>query len=297
VLEASLRNHIPHASVCGGKARCSTCRIRVVGDVTALPKASRREAFVLKRVGASSDPAVRLACQLRPKADIAFYLVFPPQVNAAALRRSGGIRSGEELYAVNMFVDMRRSTTMAEKRLPFDTMFIINRFLAAVSSAIEDAGGQPNQFIGDGVLALFGLDTDPAAASVQAIDAVGRIARNIEQLNRDLASELREPIEFGIGVNGGRVVVGDVGYRERIVFTALGDAVNVAARLQDLTKELGCEVIVSEEVCRAARVPADAAATQDVMIRGRDRPIRIRLSERAAFFAAAPAQNGNFPAA
>jgi adenylate cyclase len=295
VLEASLRHNVPHASVCGGKARCSTCRIRVVGDLAALPKPSRREAFVLARVGASVDPAVRLACQLRPKTDIAFFLVFPPQVNPASMRRSMGIRVGEELYIVSMFVDMRRSTQLAEQRLPFDTMFIINRFLAAVSGAVEDAGGQPNQFVGDGILALFGLDRSPAVACAQAVAAVGRIAANVAQLNRDLANDLREPIRFGIGVNGGEVIVGDIGYRERVVFTALGDAVNVAARLQELTKDLGCEVLVSEEVCRAANLAADPSATRDVAIRGRDSPISVRLVERAELLAAVALEAGRPP--
>ena len=281
VLEASLRNNVPHASVCGGKARCSTCRIRVVGDLAALPKPSRREAFVLDRVGASVDPAVRLACQLRPEKDIAFVLVFPPQMNAALLRRSAGIRAGEERYIVSMFIDMRRSTAMAEKRLPFDTVFIINRFVAAVSSAIEDAGGRPNQFVGDGILALFGLDRSPAIACRQAIEAIGKIAANVEQLNRDLAGDLREPIQYGIGVNGGEVIIGDIGYREHMVFTALGDPVNVAARLQDMTKALGCAVVISEEVCHAAGLSPDALATREVPIRGRDKPMMVRLAEPA----------------
>ncbi len=282
VLEASLRNNIPHASVCGGKARCSTCRIRVIGDLAALPKPSRREAFVLNRVGAGVDPAVRLACQLRPEEDIAFFLVFPPQVNAAFARRSAGIRFGEEHYVVSMFIDMRRSTRLAEKRLPFDTMFIINRFLAAVSSAIESAGGQPNQYVGDGVLALFGIAKSPAVACAQAIDAIGKIAANVEQLNRDLADDLLEPIRFGIGVNGGRVILGDIGYRERVVFTALGDAVNVAARLQDMTKDLGCEVLISEEVCVAGRISRDMFEARELVIRGRDGPIAVRLVSSAS---------------
>jgi adenylate cyclase len=281
ILEASLRNNLPHASVCGGKARCSTCRIRVVGDLTALPKPSRREAFVLDRVGASVDPAVRLACQLRPEKDIAFFLVFPPQVNAALVRRSARIQAGEERYVVSMFIDMRRSTAMAEKRLPFDTVFIINRFLAAVSSAIEAAGGRPNQFVGDGMLALFGLDKDPSTACRQALNAVAKIAANVEQLNRDLAGDLREPIQYGIGVNGGEVIIGDIGYREHIVFTALGDPVNVAARLQDMTKGLRCEVVIAEEVCRTAGLAPDALSTREVAIRGRERPMTVRLAERA----------------
>jgi adenylate cyclase len=282
VLEESLRNNIPHASVCGGKARCSTCRIRVVGDLAALPKPSHREAFVLDRVGASVDPAVRLACQLRPEKDIAFFLVFPPHVGAALVRRSAAIRTGEERYIVSMFVDMRRSTAMAEKRLPFDTVFIINRFVAAVSSAIEAAGGRPNQFVGDGILALFGLDKDPPIACGQAIDAVAKIAANVEQLNRDLAGDLREPIQYGIGVNGGEVIIGDIGYREHMVFTALGDPVNVAARLQDMTKDLGCEVVISEEVCRTAGLVTDTLSTREITIRGRDRPLTVRLANRAS---------------
>ena len=286
VLEASLRHNVPHASVCGGKARCSTCRIRIVGDISALPPPSRRESFVLDRVGAGADPAIRLACQLRPLTDIAFFLVFPPQVTGTLMRRSARIRVGEERYVVSMFVDMRRSTAMAEKRLPFDTMFIINRFLAAVAGAIEDSGGKPNQFVGDGMLALFGLDKDAEVACRQAIDAIGRIAAGVEQLNRDLVGDLREPIRYGIGVNGGVVVIGDIAYRDQIVFTALGDPVNVAARLQDMTKGLGAEVALSEEVCRTAGLAPDASATREVAIRGRDSPLTIRVMQRASLISA-----------
>ena len=162
VLEASLRNNVPHASVCGGRARCSTCRIRVIGDYASLPEPSMREAFVLNRVGAGADPAIRLACQLRPETDLSFFQIFLPQTTAATLRTSAPSRIGEERYLVSLFVDMRGSTKLAEKRLPFDTVFIVNRFLGAVSQAVIECGGQPNQFVGDGQLALFGLGLGPA---------------------------------------------------------------------------------------------------------------------------------------
>jgi len=282
VLEASLRNKVPHASVCGGRARCSTCRIRVVSDLESLPAPSRREAFVLERVGAGADPAVRLACQLRPNTDVAFHLLFPPETSAVSMHRAMRRAVGEERYLVCLFVDMRRSTGMAEKRLPFDTMFLINRFIAAVSRAIEQAGGQPNQFLGDGVLALFGLTQPPEVACRQALDAIGRIAVNVDELNRDLAADLPQPIRFGIGVNGGEVVIGDIGYRDRMVFTALGDAVNVAARLQDMTKELDCEALISEDVCRRAGLAPDALVPRQVAIRGRADALDVRAAEHAA---------------
>jgi adenylate cyclase len=271
VLEASLRHQVPHASVCGGRARCSTCRIRVIGDCTSLPEPSNRESFVLNRVGNASDPAIRLACQLRPDSDLSFFQIFTPQ--PVATPHGGPSHIGEERYLVSMFVDMRGSTRLAENRLPFDTVFIVNRFLGAVSQAVIECGGQPNQFLGDGQLALFGLATDRQTACRQALKAAARISVHIEELNQFLKNDLREPIRFGIGIHGGEVIVGEIGYRDHTVFTALGDAVNVAARLQDMTKGLGCEAIFSDEVRATAGLPPDALPRQDVEIRGRAEPM------------------------
>jgi adenylate cyclase len=275
VLEASLRYHVPHASVCGGRARCSTCRIRIIGDSSALPEPSQREAFVLNRVGAS-DPSIRLACQLRPETDLSFFQLFMPQTSSANALVSQPQRIGQERYLVSLFVDMRGSTMLAEKQLPFDTVFIVNRFLGAVSQAVIACGGQPNQFVGDGELALFGLNASPQTACRQALRAVAMISANVDELNQFLSHDLREPIRFGIGVHGGEVIIGDIGYRDHMVFTALGDAVNVAARLQDMTKSLACEAIVSEEVCVTAGLGPDALPQQQVAIRGRSEPMIVR---------------------
>jgi adenylate cyclase len=281
VLEASLRNNVPHASVCGGRARCSTCRIRIIGDFASLPQPSKREAFVLDRVGAGSDRAIRLACQLRPETDLSFFQIFLPQITAASLRTSSPSRIGEERYLVSMFVDMRGSTKLAEKRLPFDTVFIVNRFLGAVSQAVIECGGQPNQFVGDGQLALFGLVTGPQTACRQALKAAAMIAANVDELNLFLEHDLREPIQFGIGIHAGEVIIGDIGYRDHMVFTALGDAVNVAARLQDMTKSLACEAVISEEMRVSAGLAADDLPRQEVAIRGRAEPMIIRVVKSA----------------
>jgi len=278
VLEASLRFNVPHACVCGGRARCSTCRIRVVSDRGALPRPSGRESFVLTRVGARTDPAIRLACQLRPTADVAVIPVLPTNVGADFVRNRRRIHIGEERYIVSMFVDMRGSTKLAESRLPFDIVFLINRFLGAASQAVLDAGGQPNQFIGDGMLALFGLDVDPPTACRQAMGAAASVAANVEYMNHQFATELPEPIAFGVGIHGGDVIIGDIGFRDHTVFTAVGDAVNVAARLQDMTKTLNCTIIVSEEVCKTAGIATDALTRIEVSIRGRDEPMTVRTA-------------------
>jgi adenylate cyclase len=278
VLETSLRFKIPHASVCGGRARCSTCRIRVLSDRSKLPRPSGREAFVLEAIGVSANPSIRLACQLRPLSDVTVIPILPASMNAELLRKGSRMNIGKEHYIVSMFVDMRGSTKLAEARLPFDVVFLINRFLAACSQAALDAGGKPNQFLGDGVLALFGIDVDPKTACRQAIRAAANVATNIEYMNHQLASDLPEPIQYGIGIHGGEVIIGDVGFQDHSVFTALGDPVNVAARLQDMTKTLDCKSIISEEVFATAGIRADALAHTEVAIRGRDEPMIVRVA-------------------
>ena len=276
VLEASMRYNIPHASVCGGRARCSTCRIRVVGGRETLPAPSPREAFVLKRIGFGANPAIRLACQLRPVDDVDVIPLMPSSMNAGLLRKGRNMNIGKEHYIVSMFVDMRGSTKLAEARLPFDVVFLINRFLGAASQAVLDAGGQPNQFVGDGLLALFGVDSDPRTACRQALRAAAKVVDNVAHMNRQFASDLPEPIQFGIGINGGEVIIGDIGFKEHTVFTALGDPVNVAARLQDMTKALECRLVVSDAVCATAGIAADTLPRSQVPIRGRDEPMVVR---------------------
>ena len=102
------------------------------------------------------------------------------------------------------------------------------------------------------------------------------IAANVDELNQFLSHDLREPIRFGIGIHGGEVIIGDIGYRDHMVFTALGDAVNVAARLQDMTKALACEVVISDEVRYTAGLAADTLPEHEVPIRGRAEPMVVR---------------------
>jgi adenylate cyclase len=279
VLEASLRFDIPHAHVCGGRGRCSTCRIRILGDVSALPSASAAEQAVLDRVGA--DVGVRLACQLRPTGDIAFVPMLPPNTTVTDLSRVRSARTGDERYVVIMFVDLRGSSKLAEGRLPFDTVFVINQFLTAVSKGIVAAGGEPNQILGDGLLALFGLRSSPEDACRAAIAACIAIAGNVEGLNAALAYGLHEPLRFGIGIHAGLSIAGEIGYDRHAQFTVIGDPVNVAARLQDLTKSVGCEVLMSEEVYAQAGFDPDDLPAHEVEARGRQGGVKSRSVTRA----------------
>ncbi len=285
VLEAARRYKVPHASVCGGRGRCSTCRIWLMGDPAEVPPPSPAEAAVLAtlRVG----PSVRLACQLRPERDLAFALVLPPNAPISRAYPHNRQHAADERMIVAMFVDMRGSTRLAERRLPYDTVFIINRFHEAVGNAIVAAGGATNQLLGDGVLALFGLRAEPRDASRQAMQAAIGIAFNIAALNRFLEADLGEPIRFGIGIHAGTAIVGDIGYQDHTVFTAIGDPVNTAARLQDQSKILHCEVVISEEVYRTAALASDTLPRHEVFVTGREAPIRVRAAATTADLGAA----------
>ena len=280
VLEASRAARIPHASVCGGRARCSTCRIRVIAGSGRIPPPSAVERAVLDKVGAG--PLVRLACQLRPEGDIAVVPLLPPYWTAARLRQKAPPRPGEERFIVVMMVDMRNSTRLADTRLPFDAVFIIDRFINAVGAAVTEAGGVANHFTGDGLMATFGLSCDRQQACRQAIDALGLIGRNIAELNRVLVAEMAEPIEFGIGVHGSSVVVGEVGYGESRVFTTLGDAPNVAARLEATCKDFRCEAVVSQTVLDLSMRVSVLFVRHDVVVRGRGAPLVVYSVDRIA---------------
>ena len=274
VLEASRVARVPHASVCGGRARCSTCRVRVIAGTAGVPPALPGERAVLERVGAGGS--VRLACQLRPTADIAVVPLLPPHAASAMVRRRELPRPGEERFIVVLTVDMRGSTRLAETRLPFDAVFIVERFVTAIASAVIECGGRPANFTGDGLIAAFGLGCPPEQACRQAVTALGRIGRNVASLNEALLPDLAEPIRFGAGVHGGMAVVGEIGYADARVFTTLGDAVNVATRLEALCKSFECEAVISEDVCRLSGHPFDHLPLHEVTLRGRTAQLPAR---------------------
>ena len=280
VLEASRLHRIPHASVCGGRGRCSTCRVRVIGPSPSTPPPTAAEKAVLDRVAAGAG--VRLACQFRPSCDVVVAPLLAANITLDQLRDLDASAFGEERFIVAMFVDMRGSTRFAERRLPYDTVFVINRFLEAVGGGVVAAGGTPNQFLGDGMMALFGLACEPQMAARQGLEAVRLVAAGVEALNDALASNLEEPIRCGIGLHAGTAILGEIGDREhgRAVFTAIGDPVNVASRLQSLTKRLKVEALVSEAVFEAAGIEPDLPR-EEVEIDGRDGRLWVRPLTKA----------------
>src|SRR5512145_1027638 len=273
ILEAIRDEGLPHASVCGGRARCTTCRVRVGEGLSHLPPPGRMEAQALGRIEA--PPNVRLACQTRPSRDIAVTPLLPPHAGPAGALEARGGAQGRERAIVAMFVDLRDSTRLGESRLPYDVVFIMNQFFAEMNAALRATGGYYAQFRGDGLLALYGLEAPLDAACRAAIKGAAEMQNRIERLNRSLAADLAEPLRIGIGIHAGVAIVGTLGPPEAPIYSAIGDMVNTAARFEDMTKAFGCTLVVSAEALRQAGVDAGDAPQHQVRVRGKTERLTV----------------------
>jgi adenylate cyclase len=281
VLEASRLGGIPHSSICGGRGRCSTCRVRVrVTGPGALDPPSDSEARVLRHIRAI--PNVRLACQLRSTCDIEVTPLLPPLAAAEDGRQPIDIALGTERIVAILFVDIRGFTGLAERRLPYDVVFILNRYFATAGRAVETAGGRIDKFIGDGMMALFGVDGSAEHGCRNALVAARLLSDSLREFNAALAADIGEPLRIGIGLHVGSVIIGEIGYRASRQMTAIGDAVNIASRLEVMAKAADVELVLSEDTANRAGVDLSAFPLQRIEIRGRGNGLSVRFIERAA---------------
>ncbi len=283
VLEASRFAGIAHASVCGGRGRCSTCRIRVSEGFLKQPPPSAGEQKVLQRIGA--PPNVRLACQLQPVEDISVTPLVPANANASDGYAQPSYLAGQERTIAVLFADLRTFTGIAEQKLPYDLVFLLNSYFETVGESISRAGGLVDKFIGDGVMALFGVESGPAEGCRQALAAAMRMVEQVKALSQALADELAEPLKIGVGIHCGPAVVGRMGYGPSIHLTAIGDTVNVASRLQDLTKEFSCHLVISEEVAQQAGLNVSAFPRHEITVRNRREALAIFVVDDVAALA------------
>jgi len=280
VLEASRFAGIPHASVCGGRGRCSTCRIRITQGFSRQPLPSAAEQKVLQRIGA--PPNVRLACQLRPTGAIAVAPLLPANAQARDGFGQPAYLAGQERTIAVLFADLRTFTGIAEHKLPYDLVFLLNSYFETVGECITGAGGMVDKFIGDGVMALFGVEAGPQEGCRQALVAARGMVEQVSRLSESLADEIAQPLKIGIGIHCGPAVVGRMGYGTTVHVTAIGDAVNVASRLQDSTKEYNCQLVISEEVAKQSGLNTIEFTGHELTVRNRKEALIIFVVEDVA---------------
>jgi adenylate cyclase len=268
VLEASRSHHLPHASVCGGRARCSTCRVRVLTGLDACPPPSDDERATLARIGAAPD--VRLACQLRPTGEVSVVTILDA--------KGGGDRlsaCSERPIAV-LFAAMTGTDRAFADHPPGDLVYVLNAFFDAVGDAALAAGGQPNRFADHHAMALFGLHEPIGVACRQALDAAHGIERNVAALNERLRREFGAAIGVRIGIHAGPAAIGEVGYRGTRSSSAVGETVNLARRLVTDPALTGT-ILASDVVVREAKVAGESLAIEAIAVEGRAAPLVVHL--------------------
>jgi len=166
---------------------------------------------------------------------------------------AGQIERGDvtRIEAAILVCDLRNFTAMTDNAQHGETVTLLNRWFEAIGAAIGAHRGDILKFMGDGLLAVFSLEESRAATCDRALDAALAALNETEALNKKLAQEGKPPLAFGIGLHWGEVEFGNIGTRDRIDFTVIGPAVNLASRLQDLTKVVGTPVLASADFAAA----------------------------------------------
>lgn len=281
ILDASLRAGIPHYHVCGGHARCSTCRILVIDGAGNLSTPNQRESALKAKLGLSHD--IRLACQtyvlkepvtinriVRDSSDVEIYL------DDSIKHKKQQI--GQERELALLFMDIRDFTPFMEKNLPFDVIHVISKLFRAIKLTLKEHGGRIIETAGDGLYAVFGLDNTEGNYIKSSVDASFAIHQATEIFNQTyLLPYFRHEFEIGIGLHAGKVIYGSFDVDQPEQLAVMGFAVNVAARLQNATKEYNNSFIASETIVKELEGNFCEHCKVDVNLKGVSKPVPIYL--------------------
>lgn len=279
VLEAARRAHLPIAHACGGKAKCSTCRIWILEGAEACPEAGEAERSLTERLRLGES--VRLACQLSPTGDITFRRLILDETDlriANQLQRQAESRSGELKPVVLFFSDVAGFTSFSETLTPYDVMYLLNRYFTQVGEVIERNDGYIDKFVGDGLMAIFGVEGQPDAP-IRAVNAALQTLAAVDRMKPFFSSMYGIDFDIRIGLHLGDAVIGSIGSPGHERLTAIGDAVNVASRVEAANKEAGTRLLITERLYEAVKDKVEM--TDFVRVRLRGTSDRITLYEIA----------------
>jgi adenylate cyclase len=273
LLEISRDNRIPHPSTCGGRGRCASCRVVVLQGLEALAPPAELERRMLERIGA--PPQVRLACQVRPNADINVRVLFGAKrvsVDMVDVSDAPDWSEGQEVAVV--FADIRGFSTLARNQLPSDLLVMLNRVMGEMIQAVEARDGRLSMVQTDGIMAVFGMGKSVRVGSRAALNAATDILKAVHLINKDIRAAFPQPIRVGIGVHVGPAVIAradDGAGGQRMV--VIGETVVIASRLEEATKELAADCVASAQAIAAAGLSAPASEQRQLHYKNGAQPI------------------------
>lgn len=271
LLEVALEAGIPHFHECGGRGRCSTCRVRVVRGEGLLAR-DRVEARLAGRLGWQAD--IRLACQARVVGDVEVQRLIRDSEDFGLLRYENRGQAPKETAVAVVGCRLRNAAEVLQRSAPYDVVHLLNRFYYEVGEPILAAGGKISEYRDGGVIAYFGLDGGKAREKcIHAVRAALRVAGRIKHLDAYLRSHFDFDADIGVGVHFGRTIVGHLGHPSNMFVSALGEMNQVASWLAGIDRRGTAPVLISEEVLNIIEDDLDVGEiVSERDVRGYDRP-------------------------
>jgi class 3 adenylate cyclase/hemoglobin-like flavoprotein len=256
LLDVSIRHRIPHLYQCGGRARCTTCRVQILDGLSNVSSRTSVEQKVASQRG--WDDFTRLACQTRVQGDVVIRRLLDNAQDIIVLDldefQGGAAGEGKELDLAVLFSDIRDFTAYSEQNLPYDVVHMLNRYFTVAAESVLNNNGFIDKYIGDGILAAFGTrDESPGTACRNAVCAAFGMLEAVRRLGPTIEREFNVPLRIGIGIHFGTVILGRIGHPGKRQITVIGDTVNTASRVESMTKQLGVPILLSDSV--VAQIP------------------------------------------
>ena len=245
ILQTASRNGIPHVNACGGEGKCTTCRLLILDGIENCSPETEKEISLKEKAHTTEE--FRLACQTTISGDIIVRrLVLNKEDIESVSERSVSGRLGETKKIAILFSDIRGFTPFSEKLTPYDVVFILNRYFNRMVNAVETNNGVVDNYIGDGMVAIFGLHDEESPAQ-HAVKASLQMCDEMDDMKPYLKTMYGQDFEIGVGIHWGEAVVGDIGAGKSKRLTAIGDAMNFASRVESANKQFQSRVLISEE--------------------------------------------------
>lgn len=272
LLDASIHHRIPHLHQCGGRGRCTTCRVQVLDGLTHLSQPTPQERTVATRRG--WDEFTRLACQTKVQGDVLVRRLLANSQDIIVLDLEelygGNAGEGKELDLAILVSDIRDFTTYSEQNLPYDIVHMLNRYFTAAAEPVLNNNGFIDKYIGDGILAAFGTrDESPEVACRNAVRAALGMLDAAKRLAPTLESEFNVPLHIGIGIHFGTVILGRIGHPGKRQITVIGDTVNTASRVEALTKEFQVPLLVTDSVVQQLPEKLELGSPYESRLKGK----------------------------
>ncbi len=257
VLAAVQNAGVPIASACGGNAQCSTCRVWIVDGIENCAPRTEPEAQMVARLHLPDN--LRLACQTRIAGPVTLrrLVLDDADLNIASLLGKGSqSRVGEQKPLAVLFSDITGFTGISEKLSPYDVLFLLNKYFSAMGAIVDENRGYIDNFIGDGLMALFGVENEPDFALL-SVKAALDMLRAVDRLKPQFAGTYGIDFDIRIGIHYGEGVLGSLGWGTRQRLTAIGDVVNIASRIETANKEAGTRLLISEPLYQVVHDEVD----------------------------------------